>query len=394
MAIILETDRLNVDQIRAALNEPSQVCTTVQDAHEIMESKGDNLVIVGPTVSMQQVSDMSKHCRVTRPSLGVVVVRDYVSEHDLRLALESGIRSVVTSGDATALQNAIASSTMLSDEISAAMGMDGFHHMGKIFMSFSPKGGVGKTTFAVNLAASLAQNSEIRVCLIDLDLNFGDVAMFLDKIPDVTLGNLATAQGQLSRNTISGLSTSIDSNFDAILSPSHPGIGESLEAGRILELLKLLRRNYDYVIVDSTAQFTDLNMDVFELADEIYILSTPDVASIKDLKTALNVMQELGITRNKQKIIINRLDPRISLKITEVEALIGIKTSLQIPEYRDAIKALNQGQTLVTFRRSNPISTKINGLVKALLEVRFAVSPSPAMPEPAPETSAPSGLKE
>lgn len=394
MAIILETDRLNVDQIRAALNESSQVCTTVQDAHELMESEGDNLVIVGPSVSMQQVSDMSRHCRVTRPSLGVVVVRDYVSEHDLRLALESGIRNVVTAGDALALQNAIASSNLLSDEISAAMGMDGFHHMGKILMSFSPKGGVGKTTFAVNLAASLAQNSEIRVCLIDLDLNFGDVAMFLDKIPHVTLGNLATAQGQLSRNTISGLSTTIDDNFDAILSPSHPRLAETLEPQRIVELLRLLRRNFDYVIVDSTSQFTDLNMDIFELTDEIYILSTPDVASIKDLKTAMNVMQELGVTRNKQKIVLNRLDPRISLKVSEVETLIGLKSTLQIPEYRDAIKALNQGQTLASFRRNNPISVKINGLVKTLLEQRFAISPPPAMPAPAPEVPATPGQQE
>jgi pilus assembly protein CpaE len=399
MAIIFEDDDLHVDQIQASINQLATVCRTIQDTQELLGADSEALVVIGPSIPMRQAATLAKTFRVKRPSLGIVVVRDYVSESDMTIALENGIRSIVKSGDATALQEAVTTSLLLSEEMSVAMGISGTRNLSRVITIFSAKGGVGKTTVSVNLASAISKQPGMRVCLVDLDLNFGDVGIFFGKKTQVDLGLLVGSQGILNSNAISGLTVSINNQLDAILSPSTPKIAEALDHERVIELIRVLRLSYDYVILDTDGSFSDLNLDCFEISDEIFVIATPDLPSIKDFSIGDELLESLGISRGKRKLVINRLNNRSGLTRGETESLLGKKADVVIPETHDVLKSINRSTSLVDFRPGNPASKIFRAMAKRFEKTitpipdaplaTSLVTPTPT-PTPTPtETTAP-----
>ena len=390
MAIIFETDDLNIDQIRASINQKSTICKTLQEVQQLLEADGEFLMVVGPSIPMRQVATLSKTFRINRPTLGCVVVRDFISEKEMGIALESGVRSVVKSGDANAIQEAVTNSVILSEEIAISLGTSGVRHLSRVVSVFSPKGGAGKTTFAVNLASALSKQADIRVCLLDLDLNFGDVGIFLGKKSEVNLGLLVGSQGILNQTAIEGLTLNAAKNLDLILSPSTPKVAEKLDHARVLELIRVLRLRYDYVVLDTDGSFSNLNLDVFDLSDEIFIITTPDLPSIKDTLTGLELMESLGVARGKRELVLNRINSRFGISRKEAEDLLGTQVNVALPDTHDVSRAINRSRSVIDYRPSSAISKtfltlakRIHNAMDELPKLSLATSlANPASPTP------------
>ena len=159
--------------------------------------------------------------RLTRPSTSVVLVRDVVDTTVLRDAMAAGVRDVVPASDAAAITSAVDRAYQL---YIALRGPGGAIHTGRIVTVFSPKGGVGKTTMAVNLALALADKGARKVCLVDFDLAFGDVAITLQLFPTHTIEHAIGSEDSIDAPMLESLLTRHPDSLMVLAAPSHPDV--------------------------------------------------------------------------------------------------------------------------------------------------------------------------
>jgi len=246
---------------------------------------------------------------------------------------------------------------------------------GRVVTVFSAKGGCGKTTVATNLAAALAADGSTRVCLLDLDLEFGDVAIALQLVPERTLVDLVPMAGTIDEHGIRSVITSAGQGIDAVLAPTAPGDAARIVAGLVPELVRALRSMYDVVVIDTPPAVTEHVLAAFDLADVTVLLATLDVPAIKNLKVSLDTLDLLGYPRESRIVVLNRADARVGLKLSDVEETIGTPVSLQIPSSGDVPAVINRGRLIVREQPDHDVSRSIRDLAARI---------GPAVPEPVP----------
>lgn len=376
MTIILETDPVSIEEIRAAVMDSAQVVSDVQHVHATMASSQDRLIIVGPSVASATAHDIAKFYRSHNPLVGVILLRRAVTEADLAEAVNSGIRSVLKSGDIAQLQQAIQNSLTLSDEIVSALGLGTSGQLATTILMFAAKGGVGKTTIAVNLAVALTTlNPKARVCLVDLDLEFGDSGIYLNLPPANTLSAVGRSAGAISDSVVDNIVTPVRPGLDVIIGPASPTEAEFVSASQVAEILQVLRKRYDFLVVDSKASFSEMNLEVFDIADRFEFVTTLDVPAIKNLRIALETLDKLGYPWDKRHIILNRANSKVGLAISETEHLLGAAIETQLPSSGDIPSALNNGTVLYDEQPRHPFSKAIKELAQRISAQRQALLP-------------------
>jgi pilus assembly protein CpaE len=182
MNLLWDVDTTAIDRLRFALGSDAQVLATEATVtRALQENPAITLVAIGPDIDLDRACTLADGLRITRPEVGVVLLRHRLDVTALTTALRSGIREVVASDDHTALAEAVRRSRELSDRLSGG-GAGGAGGKGRVITVFSSKGGVGKTTLSANLGVLLAGQGK-SVLLVDLDLAFGDVAITLQLTP-------------------------------------------------------------------------------------------------------------------------------------------------------------------------------------------------------------------
>ncbi len=189
---------------------------------------------------------------------------------------------------------------------------------GKIVLVYSPKGGTGCTTIAVNLAVAL-HNEETRVVIVDANLQFGDVAIFLNEQGKNTILDLAPRVDELDPDIVdSVMIKNAASGVHVLASPSRPENAEKINADQFSKLLRYLRQLYAYIIVDSSAYLTDVTLSVMDIADSIVLIATQDIPSIKNDRLFLDLLLTLNIPADKIAFVMNKFDKRIAISAERV----------------------------------------------------------------------------
>lgn len=215
---------------------------------------------------------------------------------------------------------------------------------------FSPKGGVGTTTVAVNVAVAAARNKPDRVVLVDLDLQFGAVATHLDLDPkqsivDVTRDEAALREPELLRTYC----MRHDTGLHVLAAPSQPEAAELITADHVTHVLGTLLEGYDACVIDAGSTLDDRALTVFELADTIIIPVYPEIAALKSVHALLDYLNEAGSLGAKASFVLNNAFAREILKPRDIEAALGTRISSDLP-YDPFIylKAVNEGVPVVT----------------------------------------------
>ena len=182
--------------IRSELRVAEDLAATVR---MLDDDPAETLVVIGPEIPMDEALRFTAGLRLTRPAVGVILVRQRVDVDVLTWALQSGVRDVVPAGDDAALAAACRRSREVSRRMSAPPGLEDGEPVrdGQIVTVFAAKGGCGKTTLAINLAVALARYTSHRVCIVDLDLAFGDVAISVQLDPARTMVDALPMAGHL-----------------------------------------------------------------------------------------------------------------------------------------------------------------------------------------------------
>ena len=360
MSILFETDPATASTLRAAIGEGTQVVEGLAALQRQLEVGGhDDLVVVGPSVDESIALEFAAASRIAEPALGVVLVRRRVDSAVLREAMRSGVREVVKSDDLSALASACTSSRELSTAFRTGQGEASAPvAQGQLITVFAGKGGCGKTTMATNLAASLATGGRRSVCLLDLDLAFGDVAIALQLFPSRTLAD-AVGMTRIDESAVRSLVTTHASGLDAIVAPVSPGTAESISGPLVHDLIAVLKRMYDMVVIDCPPAFTDHVLAAFDQTDHFVLLATLDVPALKNLKLTLETLDMLSYARDRWHVVLNRSDAKVGLSIADVEKTLGTPIALQVPSSRAVPTSINRGVPIVLDQPNHPVSTVV-----------------------------------
>jgi pilus assembly protein CpaE len=228
---------------------------------------------------------------------------------------------------------------------------------GKIVAIFSPKGGVGCSTVAINLAIALHQAEGRQVALVDSSLQFGDVAVLLNLQASRTIADLAPHIDELDQELLDHVMLAHHSGIKALLAPPRPEMADLVAPGALNTILEKLRRLYDYIVIDTPSTLADLTLTVLDVADRIILITTPDIPAIKNAKLFFEVTEALEYPSGKTILVLNKADRHTNIRAEDIQASIKYPVAAQIPlDERTAMAAANQGVPYMLIARSSPLA--------------------------------------
>jgi pilus assembly protein CpaE len=232
---------------------------------------------------------------------------------------------------------------------------------------FSPKGGVGRTTIAVNLAVAAAQGGK-KVALIDASFQFGDVGVLLNLNPrNKSIADLA---GELQNGEAESLDTfmiSHSSGIRVLLAPPSPEQAELIGPSSVKKVIERARSDFDLIVVDCPSSFNDSTLAVLDEADLILTLLTLEITSVKNMRLFLEVCEQLGYGPEKIRLVLNRADSTLGIRVADVEHSIGRKVDHTIvSDGRSVVYALNRGVPFFLSNREAQVSQDISRLAAAV----------------------------
>lgn len=238
---------------------------------------------------------------------------------------------------------------------------------GRILTVVSPKGGVGRTTVAANLAVALKLATNKKVALVDGSLYFGDCGVMLNLLSNKTIVDAVEHIDDMDADLLNDIMTTHSSGVKVLLAPPQPEQAELVNAEHMRRVLVELSANFDYVVVDTWPSFADVVLTAMDLADTILLLMTLEMTTIRDVKMYLEVVEKLNYPQEKVKLILNRAGSTGGIKVEAVEETLRYKVMVGLSNDGGAmLTAVNQGVPLVISAREHPFSRDVYRLARLL----------------------------
>ena len=373
MPTIIEPDRSIADDLHRALAATpgdKRRLTGVEQAKAHLEDNPEEYaVVLGPGVALAAGLALADTVRVVRPALSVVLLRDTVDTSVLADALRSGVREVTSARDERAVHQAVQRAHALSEAMNQQASLQRAPvAQGQVVTVFSAKGGVGKTTVSTNLAVALSEGGHRQVCLVDLDLSFGDVAITLQIFPTRTIADAVQMERNLDLDGLESLLTPYRDGVQALVAPIQPDAKDTISAPLVGRVLELLRGRFDYVVIDTPPAFDDQVLQAFDASDLILLITTPDIPALKNLKIALETLTLLNYPREQSLLVLNRSQPKAGITAEEVSTTLGMPIVAMVPSSADIPASVNRGEPIVISDPRHPCSRGLTSLAHCVLE--------------------------
>lgn len=334
------------------------------------------VVILGPGTPMEESLALASALDRSHPDVSVLLV--HPGGQDMALAaMRAGIRDVLDPGaddtDLSALlYRAVRSAADRRSAFAPVPGTADTGRKGRVISVLSPKGGAGKTTVATNLAIGLAASAPHATVLVDLDLQFGDVANALQIAPEQSLAE--AVRGAATRDTmvLKSYLSPHPTGLYALCAPDSPAAEAQITAASITHLIDQLASQYQYVVIDTGAGLSDHTLAALDKSTDYVFVAGMDVPSIRGLRKEQDILKELGMVPATRHIILNSADPRDGLSMHDVETTLGHKADIVIPFSRAARLSTNQGTPLLQSNKKDRATRELRHLVS-----RFSPAPVP-----------------
>lgn len=234
---------------------------------------------------------------------------------------------------------------------------------GRMIAVFSSKGGCGTSFIAANLAAASSE----RTVLVDLNLQSGDLSLFLGVDPKYSIADMAEHRARLDESLVHSFITPYSSTLSLLAAPKEVDSADEVEPEHIFEVLQRLRESYEFVVLDPQHTFDPITLAALDQSDEIVLVLTLDIPAIRSTQRALETFDRLGYPRQKIRIVVNRWSKQIDLDLQQVEKFLGEPVSGFIPsDYQTAVTSINLGQPLVQSDSNSKIAQEIRRLARVI----------------------------
>jgi pilus assembly protein CpaE len=257
-------------------------------------------------------------------------------------------------------------------------GQSGDRGDGRLICVLGPKGGTGKTLTSCNLAVALALAGQ-KVLVIDLDLQFGDVALCMGLPPEKSMYDLAISGGSLDEDKLADYVMTHDTGVDVLLAPARPDQASAITIELLRDVLVVARAQYDFVIADTPPGFTAEVISTIDSSSDIVMVGTLDSLSLKNTKLGLETLGLMDYDQSKIQLVLNRADSRVGISQHDVVAILGREPDVFIPSDREIPRAVNEGVPVTLSRPQSYAASSFHDL--AALFTGGASAPEPVMDE-------------
>jgi pilus assembly protein CpaE len=329
-----------------------------------------DIVVLGPQVSRHSAMSIASMLDVMHPQITVVLVAEPTADVMLE-AIRAGIRDVLPPEASDeeyrimllkahdhATRRTVRRATEEPAEIRVVES--------RVVVVASPKGGVGKSTIAVNLAVGLARQAPQDVVLVDLDLQFGDVATHLDLKPAHSLADAFASRGGLDTLLLKTFLTAHPAGFYALCGSESPAAADKIGPKQVRELLASLASQFRYVIVDTGAGLDEPTLAALEEANDAVFVSSMDVASVRNVRKEIEVLATLNILPARRHLLLNFADRQSGLSVRDVEAVVGLPVNVVVPRSPEVALSSNRGVPVLMEKKGGPATKAMNNVVKRL----------------------------
>jgi pilus assembly protein CpaE len=352
------------DRVVRAANTDEAMAAVAAEGRDVLAA------VFGPSLSDRDALALAGALQQGTPDVSVLLIRRQESGELIRQALRVGVKDVLSSAsDETAVRTAAARAIEIARTLRGRLGggaptdNEG-KTPGRVATVFSSKGGCGKTFLSTNLAVALSRGGA-EVALVDLDLHFGDVAIMLHLFPSHTIYDAAESPA-LDALTLKSFLTHHDSGIWTLVAPTEPTVADSINPAAIGNILKLLRTAFDYVVIDTPPAFSEPVLAAFDESDWLVMLATLDVPSIKNLRLTLQTMELLHFPKNRIRVVVNRADSKVGLRLPDVEKLLSSPVDATIPSSRSVPLSVNKGSPIMLEEPKGPVADAIRRVAAQL----------------------------
>jgi len=327
------------------------VARTLDEASQIIESGDIRMVLLGPTYKDDRHMEEIRTLHNQDPVLVLMLVAEEVTSDLLRRGMRAGVSDVLEAPlDEPKIEAAIEQfghDVLKRQSVVAKPNapMESTH--GRLITITSAKGGSGKTVVATNLALLLNRIPDTKVCLVDADLQFGDVCLVLQLEPRFTMVNAAHELHHLDAELLDSLLTEHPSGLKVLAAPLEPAFADDITTTGLMQMIDVLLENYPYVIIDTASMLDELILSLFEKSDDILMIVDMDLPSVKNAKLALETMRLLKFSTANVKLVMNRSNAKARLDNKEIENALKMRISAAVPSDAVVAASVNEGRPVV-----------------------------------------------
>ncbi|MGY1730587.1 CpaE family protein [Geodermatophilus sp. SYSU D01045] len=331
-----------------------------------------DVLLVGPLAPLHEVLTLAGRLDVQCPGTSVVLVAEPTPEL-WQAAMRAGIRDLLPPrAEAAEITAAVERAGAAAADRRRVLRPleETARFTGRVVTVASPKGGVGKTTVATNLAVGLAATAPQGTVLVDLDVQFGDVASALGLVPEYTLPDAVHGPASQDTMVLKTFLTQHPSGLFAVCGSESPAAGDTVTAEDVTRLLSALAREFRYVVVDTAPGLSEHTLAAIDGATDVVLLSSMDVPGVRGLRKEVQVLGELGMIPAGRHVVMNMADPKSGLSQRDVESAIGTGVDVVVPRSPAVPASTNQGVPILAGNGKDPAAKELRRLVS-----RFAATP-------------------
>jgi pilus assembly protein CpaE len=356
--LLLDSDAEAGEAIAAILNRAGYDVTTTTDPDEAFAKAAEQqLVIIDIASGPRSAVEICREIRAT-PALSAIPVMCVSATQDVEERihfLEAGADDVMArpfdAREMEARVDALLLRFQRSRDLAPVVSADGLtlSRARRTVAVYSPKGGVGTTTVATNIAIAAAAPRPDRVVLVDFALQFGGVAVLLNLDPKQTIADVVRDDVAREPELLRTYAMRHDSGLHVLAAPAAPEVAETITPAHVTQILTTLLDSYDLIVIDAGSTLDERVLTIFEKAESVLLPITPEIGALKSLHALLDYMGEAGTIATKSTFVLNSLFAREILKLRDVESFLGAKVAVELPyDPFLYLKAVNEGVPIVT----------------------------------------------
>lgn len=368
---------VQVGQVAATLRPRPSVthCDSFEAVEQVVAESGPfELLIAGPIVSQAGGFQRLRDVHTATPQMQLILALNRWRGTTLRDTVRTGALDILrlpVSDDelADAIEQALEAAPPLDRHDDRPAGHRKGQNGGTVIAVVSATGGCGKTFLATNLAYYLQSSAGKESCLVDLDLQFGELATALRMRPRRTIHDLLSGEtdGEDLGQRLEDHLERHESGIRLLPAPDEPAQADALEGPDLLRVIDAARSRFDYVILDTPAALTEAVLVALEAADQILALATLDLPSVRNLGIMLATIKQLKVPSERIKLLLNKVEPDVGIDVARVEEYFPQGFSMVIPYGREVNRSLNMGQPVLAYANRSEVSRTLLSGIAGLL---------------------------
>jgi pilus assembly protein CpaE len=372
-----------VDRVTSGLRPRPEVvsCDSLEKAQELIYEQGFELLIAGTLAADAKGLHQLRQLRDGAPDMSLILALDHVRT--------ASVREIVRTGALDLLRLPVRDEALL-DAVDLALSQGPISHdtpdkareavtKGTVTTVVSATGGCGKTFLAKNLGYYLQGHSEGRTCILDLDLQFGELATALRLKPRYTIADLVTHQAD-TEDLAPRLEEYLErheSGVFVLASPDQPSQADAIQPDDVARVIDAACARFQNVIVDTSTALSEATLVALDHADHIYVLATLDLPSVRNLGRLLSTFEQLKVPGERAKLVLNKVEPDVGIDLEGMKKYFPQGFNMVIPYGREVNRSLNNGQPVLAYAPHGEVS-KALGAGLAAIDATADVQAEPA----------------